>query len=135
MESSLIAEGWLYQALKNDVTLAGWAEGVYVDEVPEGTGQYVLITNLDAFDVSYVGGHIGHSDLLYTVRAVAEVGSYFALRIPAGRIHDLLHLQSGTIAIGTVLTCYRVQPFRMIERLNDRVFRHLGGIYRLQVQE
>lgn len=136
MQTSIIAEAWLYSVLTGDSELMGDVGGVYVDSVPgEPPSRYVLITAPDLADVSYVGGHIGWGTALYAVRAVGQVVSYSPLIPASKRIHALLHRQRGSTEYGKVIACYREQPFRMTEYSGDRQWRHLGGIYRLTVQD
>lgn len=134
MQSTHIAEKWLVATLKGDAQLMSMVQGVYVDKVPSNVTSYVLITNADAYDVSYVNKRIGWGKLIYAVRAVGEMGSYSDLVPASSRMHELLHRQRGSTDAGKVLSCHREQPFRMIEQEGNREFRHLGGIYRIMVQ-
>lgn len=138
MDSTYIAESWLYSVLSNDAQLGTYIGGVFVDSVPADIAlpqRYVYITNQSAEDVSYVNKVIGWGTLLYAVRVVEETEGYGSLRAPAARVHTLLHRQRGTTAAGQVLACYRERPFRLTERIADRQIRYLGGIFRLLVKE
>lgn len=134
---TLTADRWLYTTLAGDATLGGLVTGVYSWPVPPSAAlPYVLFQEQSALDVTALGPHRLWVNGLWLVRVVAEARGWGgSLETAANRIDALLQAASGAVAspAGVVWACWRVQPFRLVETVQSRDFRHLGGIYRVYV--
>ncbi len=132
-----VIETWLQGVLASDATITANASGgVWTDLAPEGTAfPYLVCIFLDGRDLTVIGGRRVWTDCLYAIKAVgrsAEDGG--ALETLAARIDALLQAKSGTAASGTVCACVREQPLSLPEDKHGTVYRHVGGIYRIQAQ-
>ena len=130
------AETWLYSTLTNDATIRGIVgTRVYSAIATSPTMPYILFQYQAAADVSYMAAIRAWSRLVYLVRAVDEQNSIVgSLQTLADRIDAVLHRQSTQIGGGPLISCVRDLPFTLPERDGDRIIRHLGGIYRLQIR-
>lgn len=141
MSEPWVADSWLYAVLAGDSTLVGLATGgVYAYNNPNRTPvfPYVLFQlQAPGMDVRGVGPVRIMAPMVYLVRGIVEANSFGGnLKTIADRIDTLLQAASGTAAGGSVLSCVREQPFALPEVAGDgRQYRHLGGIYRLFVQD
>jgi hypothetical protein len=141
LAETFVADSWLYAVLTGDATLMGLAAGgVHGYNNPNRSPlfPYVLFQMQGAGqDVRGVGTARIMAPMVYVVRGISEGNSFGgSLRQIADRIDTLLHAASGTAAGGLVLVCVREQPFALPETAPDgRQYRHLGGIYRLFVQD
>lgn len=135
MPTTTIAERWLYERLAADPVLAAY--GIHTDLAPQNTPMpYLIIQNqAPGNDLNGLGGRRIKTDPVYVVKAVTAGESYAPLADLAARIDAQLHRQRGDVAGGRVLACVREQPFRLAQFDTSKHYRHLGGIYRLQVQE
>lgn len=127
---------WLYTVLAadSDVTdLVGTR--IYDGLAPRGATYPVIIFNfLTGSDVMAVGSIRVMNSGLYQVKAVAQATSYADVSPVADAIDSALHRASGSVGDGAILACRREQPIVYIEQVNDLQYRHMGGLYRIQVQ-
>jgi len=138
-----IADQWLYEVLSSDSTLTGAlgdSEALFNSDVPDDqlVWPVVLFGVYSPEDMMGIGGVRIKSTLDYVVRVVGRDVPFTALNIAASRIDFLLHGARGTTSSGgTILSCVRIRPFSLVEISADPSvrYRHLGGIYRLEVQE
>ncbi|HPD40012.1 MAG TPA: DUF3168 domain-containing protein [Anaerolineae bacterium] len=136
MSEPMTAERWLYTLLSGDATLQGLiGDRVYSGEAPT-TAAYplVLIVFQGGHDVLGVGPARIMAQCRYLVKAVGATPSYAALEPIASRIDALLQGASGSVTSGLVLACVREAPVVYPEQQEGKVFRHLGGIYRIVAQ-
>ena len=133
---TLIVDGWLASTLGGDATLLAAAPGgVHADVAPEGTASpWVVFFLVAAADASAVGAIRIMADLVYEVRVTGRDCGYAGLKTAANRIDALLHRATVTDADGKVLGCRREEVIRFSEQDGDRVYRHLGGQYRIYAQ-
>lgn len=134
MSQSAATDRWLYGVLSSDgALLALVGTRVYADLAPDGTQLPVVIYQMQsARDRMMVGSTRIWSDQLYLVRGIAETPAYGGdLLTIADRIDVVLHAASGSTVEGTVFECVREREFRMVETINGRQYRHLGGVYRI----
>ena len=137
MHELVIADTWLVATLSGDATIAAAATGgVHDGNAPQGTAApYVIIAYQSGSDVVGLGGRRVLTNPLYLVKVVGQAESYADLQPIANRVDQLLHAATGTAAGGRVLSCVRETPVKYPETKNGIPYRHLGGLYRLQVQE
>ena len=139
MTEIAVAERWIYGRLYADATLiAKGVTGVYADRAPDSAKPpYIVFALLTPRDVWTVETVRIMSTLPYVVRAIGAGRGAVTLDDIADRVDALLHAQGGSpTGGGLVLACVRERPFTLTERTNDGVYlRHLGGIYRLEVQD
>lgn len=136
MTQTLTVDKWLYALLSTDATLLGAAPGgVHADAAPRGTAFPVVIFALqDAIDGMSFNGVRILTKATYEVKVVGAVGGYNAIDTAYGRVDALLHRASGSATGGYVYSCFRIEPFRYREDLDGVEYRHLGGLYEIQVQ-
>lgn len=136
------ADQFIYSRLAGDATLANLVGGtasprIYSDVAPsDAATPYIVYQNQAAADVRGIGTVTIMVDALYLIRGVAPTDTYgAALAQIADRIQTLLHGVAGTAGTGRVLACLREAPFHLPETRDGKLWRHLGGIYRLYPQE
>lgn len=72
---------------------------------------------------------------LYLVKATVQGTSYDAARPANNRADRLLHgAKNILVPGGTIISCTREAPFKLEENANGVSYRHLGGMYRFEVQ-
>lgn len=126
---------WLYSVLAGDSTLLALITGVYADLAPLGTAMPYLVYGLyDGDDVMTAAGVRIMTAALYQVRVVTDSESYGAIEPAVAQADALLHRASGTVTGGTVISCVREAPLRYTELHQGKMYRHLGGLYRIQAQ-
>jgi hypothetical protein len=128
---------WLYSVLHGDSSLVAAAPGgIYADMAPLGvTGVYVTYALMAGSDVLTISGVRMLMRALYVVRATGEGNSYSVVTTAADRIDALLKRTSGSTSGGLILSCVREEPVRYGELVDGKQFRHLGGLYRIQIEE
>lgn len=135
MSEPFVAETWLYGTLAGDAALMADATGVYADVAPEGAiFPFVVFTYQSGRDVVTVNGDRIHTWATYQVKAITDRPSYGAVKTIAARIDALLHKAAGATPDGVIFSCVREEPVRYTEIASGKLYRHLGGLYRLQVQ-
>lgn len=142
MLEPLVAKRWLRATLAADAALVALVGGALSPRIcdgpaPEGTAYpcVVFLPYTPGRDLSVIGGIRVWSELPYVVKAVHQAESYAdPLQTLAERIDALLHRASGEVDGGRVIACVRVSPLEYPEVKNSVQYRHLGGIYKLQVQ-
>lgn len=130
------ADQWLYGLLSGDAPLTGLVgTRIHSYVAPEGVVfPYVLYAFQGGADVSVVGGVRIFNSGLYQVKAVGRTESLASLQVIANRLDTLLQRASGSVTGGIILACVRTQPLAYAEVSNQYQYRHLGGLYRIQVQ-
>ena len=133
MSEVIAAEKWLYTALSANTTLTGIVSTrIYADVAPTTAAfPLVLYAQLSATDLRPMGPARIFTNMLYVVRGVGETASKAALEGIADAIEAALHAASGSTVEGVVYACVRERPFVLAETINNRSFRHLGGVYRI----
>lgn len=143
MIESCEAETWIYATLAADTGAGGVATlatgGIHAGVAPHGSGSIspsVVYNRQAGTDVMGLGAARIMSGMLYQIKAVASGGSKAAGKAIANRIDVLLHATSGTTASGRILSCVRESEVNYVEVDETGVrWNHLGGLYRLQVQQ
>lgn len=142
-----VGEAWIYELLATDATL----NALGVDEsrvwsaiAPSGTEYpYIIISRQSGRDINGLGNRLARimSSVLFQVAAIDEGPQWEDLAAVAKRIDELLHGKSGTVfddddvtPLGFVLSSVREQPFSLVEAVEGKHYRRLGGLYRLQLQ-
>jgi len=135
------AELWLYSVLSGDTgaggvsTLAG--ARIYAYVAPIGTAfPVVVFSHQGSHDVRGVGPGRIMASSVYQVKVIGQgtAAGFGAIKAIADRIDALLQGASGSVVDGYVLSCVREQPISYVETSEGKVYSHLGGLYRLQVQ-
>jgi hypothetical protein len=142
MLEPLVAKSWLRATLAADATLVALVGGagaprIYDGPAPEGSAfpYVVFLPYTRGRDLSVIGEIRVWSELPYIVKAVHQAESYAdPLQTLAERIDALLHRSRGMVAGGEVIACVRTSPLEYPELKHSVQYRHLGGIYKLQVQ-
>ena len=129
----LVAEQWLFGILSGDATLMGMITGVYSEIAPaEAVEPFVVIAQQGGADVQEVAGRPLFVEELYQVKVVGRGNSYEAIRPAYERVHALINRQAGPVSNGQVVACVRMTPVKYVDVDAGIIYRHLGGIYRLQ---
>ena len=89
------------------------------------------MTSADVFGMGFKARIMVVSNII--VRAITE-GSWDAITPLAVAIDGLLDGATADLTNGTVLGCKRIQQYRMPELHENRIIRHLGGIYSVFAQ-
>lgn len=135
MSEVVRADAWLYGVLHGDATLLALVSDVYADVAPEGAAFPLVVSSLvDAGDVLTINGIRILTEAVYQVKVVGQGPSYVSLEAAANRIDALLHKASGSVSGGVIYSCVRIEPVRYAETSGGQAFRHLGGLYEIQVQ-
>jgi hypothetical protein len=132
------ADAWLQSTLTGDATLMGLLPGgVHSELIPEAATLPALRFHIQATggDVMSFNSYRIWVRPLYLIAVVHRTKTYNDIRPAADRLDTLLHKVTGQLSPVLILTCYREDTFRMPEIDGDNHYRHLGGLYRLLVQE
>lgn len=137
IETTLI-EAWIYNRLSTDATLTtavGDHIYSYVAPATAATPYVVFNAQSPGLDVMGVGTARVMLNSLYQVKVVVQDASFNGATAAANRIDALLHGATGTPTGGQVLGCVREGPLAYAEVSDGIEYRHLGGLYRIWVQE
>jgi len=128
---------WLYTVLSGDATITSLVGSRIYDGIsPQGViFPYIIYSFLGGADTRGVGTVRVFNSGLYQVKAVCEGESYAPAAAIADRIDELIHGNRGSVSDGSVVDCVREQPLTLIEQQNGVQYRHVGGLYRIIVQE
>lgn len=137
MNEAYAVDKWLYTVLHGDATLlAAAAGGIHADAAPMGTtGVYVVYAMMANADLLTLSGVRMFNRNMYVVKAVGEGASYSVVKTAAERIDTLIRRTSGSVTGALILSCVREEIVRYSELVEQKQFRHLGGLYRIQAQE
>ena len=128
-------DSWLYSKLANDATLMALITGVFADVAPQDQAMPFLVYSLqEVGDVMSINGTRIMTAGTYDVRVTTDSESYSSIKMAVERVDTLLHKTSGTVTGGLILSCVREAPVRYTELHQGRLYRHLGGLYSLQVK-
>lgn len=129
---TITVDTWLTSVLKADTTLMALVPNVYSFPGTNLTYPSVVFQEQSVVDVRGVGPSRIMIDGLWLVRGIVETTTFLGLSESiANRIDFLLQAKKGTIPSGSIWGCARVRPFRLVETVLSRQYRHLGGIYRI----
>jgi hypothetical protein len=125
--------------LQNDATLKTLSpDGVYFDEAPPHTKQFVIVSLATGTDEDQYGGpqqRRAYQDLLYLVKAVElTTVPVKNIKAAAARIDALLEDATLTATGYGAITAHRVNPVRTLEvdQIDDTIrWQHRGGNYRV----
>lgn len=135
MSEAVVADRWLASVLAA-ATASVAPGGVHSDVAPPGTvGPWVTFGLQDARDVKVVNTARVLTDATYLVKAVGPGSSYAGLEEVADAIDTALSGAAAVVAQGAIIWCERERPVRYRESDNGIEYRHLGGLYRIQVRE
>ena len=134
-DSSDIDNALVVKLSSDAALLALCPNGVYVDESPEGSTRFVIVSLVDESDEAVFGGR-AIEDALYLVEARMLSTAGGNIKAAAARIDVLLEDVPLTVAGYTWMTLHRESRTRMTEVDDvDASIRWLrrGGQYRLQM--
>jgi hypothetical protein len=69
--------------------------------------------------------------MIYMVKVIGETADYGDLKAAVSRVDQLLHRSSGSAADGSVWVCVREQAIQMPDSVENRQYRHSGGLFRI----
>lgn len=130
---SAVADEWLTTALASITGSTGTYEGRGPTTQPY---PFVVYQDQSSQDVNGVGADVRiMADDMYIVRVISRVTSYGSIKSIADDVDEALHGQINVAtASGLVLACQRQSEYRLLEELEGRQIRHLGGVYRILTQ-
>lgn len=111
--------------------------GVWDGAATEGTEYPILRFDTQSDGVVVRGNSFTEIWLstLWLIRGVTNDANFDALTPIAARIQALVHgVTSQAVPGGMIVECMREQAFRLETLQGGKEFRHLGGIYRINVQ-
>lgn len=142
-----IGEAWIYGVLEGDATLAGLGYNdsrIWSAIAPSDTPYpFILVSRQASSDVNGLGNKLARimSSVLFQVAAHDQGPQWADVAGAAARIDELLHGKAGELldddestVLGRVLSCVREQPLSIVEAVEGRHYRRLGGLYRLLIQ-
>lgn len=129
------AANWLYTRLAASEALTVAAPGgIWEAPAPlDVDSPHVAIQLLDAADTTALGASRVLTAARFVVRIVARDVPLSGLVAAAAAIDDTIHGHTGTVTDGTILGCVRERPFQLTEHVDGSTWRHLGGIYRIDI--
>lgn len=129
-------DAWLDTILRNDTILAGLVgDRIYnMLAPPEAALPLIVWSYQGGTDLMALGAHRILANVLYQVKTIAQGFSFATLRAIADRCDTLLHGTTGAVAGGLILSSVREQIVQFTEIEEGVPYRHLGGLYRIQVQ-
>lgn len=137
MSELITAMTWIRSTLSADETLSdthGITE-VYVGAAPSDAAYpLIIVANYTpGRDLAYNNARRLWVDPVFLVKVVDRTATFTAIEDAADRVDALLHRQSNG---GDVLSCVREEPFSFVEfdEQENQHYRHLGGMYRVQVK-
>ena len=130
MDDSTVVAAWITSAL------ASLSAGIYEGVAPVGAAEpYIVFSFVTAPDTATVSGDIVWTRPDVDVKAVCEGGSFTPLTSLAAGIHAALHgVRYESTDNGTIYASRRVASIRYTETSGGKVYRHLGGTYRIQAK-
>jgi hypothetical protein len=137
MSELVTAMEWIQATLSDDETLSDThsISEVYVGAAPSDAAYpCIIVANYTpGRDLAFNNAQRLWSDPTFLVKVVDRAATFTGLEGPADRVDALLHRQSNG---GDVLSCVREEPFSFVEfdEQENQHYRHLGGIYRVQVK-
>ena len=145
MIESFLAETWIENQIRGNTELAGTVNGqIFSYLAPAGVSfPYIVFRLEDSQDEITINGARMMGVLFYSVKIVKDVTSFSEILKPARQIEEVLNRQKGGVSVmvkgdaltGRVMSCVRSQIIAFVEKDDGaRQIRHLGGVYRLQVQ-
>lgn len=135
---------FLYGVLSADSTLAGYAPGGVYRALapPTATTPFVVMIYQAGSDSVTMNGFRMLDDMTYQIKVVGPANSMASIASAAERVDQLLGgtntgPTSGVIGsnLGQCLACYRQSPLAYDELINAELFTHLGGLYRLIIEQ
>lgn len=138
MIETTLVESFIYDKLSSDATLTAAVGGrIYSYVAPARTATPYVVFNAQSpgFDVMGVGTARVMLNCLYQVKVVVQDASFSKATDAANRIDALLHGAMGYPSGGEVLGCVREGPLAYAEVSDGIEYRHLGGLFRIWVQE
>jgi len=126
---------WLQATLLADSGVNAITTDIFQDRAPSTAAYpFIVIQNQLATDVMGVGTARIITDTSFIVKSIAQSETYTSL-IPLSEAIDLaLHGTTGSLSGGSVFACVREESFRFSETEDGDHFKHLGGVYKLQLQ-
>jgi hypothetical protein len=134
-----IAEQWIEGTIRNDPimqTLCGNPVRVYNDEVPVNTVYpFVVYSVHDNSDVVTINTARVMVAAAYLIKAIA-VGPNWPtdLMSSAAQIDVLMNAILQPVTGGIVHGSRRASEYRLVEQVEGKLFRHMGGIYQMWLQ-
>lgn len=138
----VVVDAWIPEALSTvsgalDVISDGLSTRIYPDVAPDDAKYPFIVFQCqdDPADVRGVGTVTVMAETLYLVKVVAPA-SYPTLGSILAICHTAMTNSTGASPVigGTVLSSVKDRSMSLTETVKGKLLRHLGGLYRIQVQ-
>lgn len=131
---------WVYTVLAGDATVAAaCGTRIWADAMPDRTGLPAVVFQHQATvpDTTTFDGNRILTQTLMLARCIDQATSWTGtVRAVADAIDSALHQAAGSTVDGVqVATCIREQPWRLLDVVDGRQYRHMGGLYRITSYE
>lgn len=126
---------WLKTTLAASAPLAALVSTrIYGYVAPQGTtGNMVIYNWMGGSDLVAVSGYRALVNGLWQVKAVTQSNSFAQAKAIMDIVDGLIHRQTGSTSDSLILACVRESPVQYPEITNGIQYRHLGGLYRIQI--
>lgn len=127
---------WLKTTLAASAPLAVLVSTrIYGYVAPQGTvGNMVIYNWMGGSDLVAVGGYRALVNGLWQVKAVVQGLSFAPGEAIMDLVDGLIHRQTGSTSDSLILSCVRQSPVQYVETTNGIQYRHLGGLYKIQIE-
>lgn len=134
-ETSRVAR-FLYETLSFDMELMSMASGVFESPAPQGSPYPLVCFSMQSALDTTTGDTLQRifSHQLWTVFAVVEDVSFSAAVPIIDRVDALLDGTSGEADGAVIYKVSREGSIRLVEEVEGKQYRHLGGEYRILAQ-
>ncbi len=136
MGSTSDAFTWLYGTLSGSRTLmSDCPGGVHRDLAPVGSATpYIIVSRAGGADVVTATATRIYSDDRYQVKVVGPASVWATIEAAYDLLDSLINQQGNYATGGTILSCYREQPFHVTELVDGQPWDNLGGLYRIEIE-
>ena len=137
MSEILVASEFIYQKLTSDSIIASLVGNrvYYGQGGSESSFPFILYyVYIPREDVVTVSGIRIMAEMDFVVKAITNETSIKTISDIDERVDQILHRASGTVSNGVVESCVRVNPFAYNESSDGITYRHVGGVYRMQIR-
>jgi hypothetical protein len=141
-----VGQRWIYNTLSTNSSITALVGGalsprIFPDYVPVAIAEFgAMLPAIVYFSYSIkddtlaVGGIRVNSNIEFVVKAIVKSENSAVAEQIMSLVDTALHRKSGVAAEGSVISCVRRLPLDFIEANPEVVYKHLGGVYALQIQ-
>jgi HK97 gp10 family phage protein len=126
---------WLLTTLAASASLTALVSTrIYGYVAPQNsTGNMVIFNWMGGSDLVAVSGYRALVNGLWQVKAITQSGSFAQAKAIMDIVDGLIHRTTGSTSDSLILSCVREAPVQYVEVTNGIQYRHLGGLFRIQI--